>query len=79
MSPPTHIQQRIAGYGLREDAHSLQDTWGPRELGGLVGWEHPLGDGGGAEVRRCGMRKSLRVDQEEGKICIEKKRLKNKK
>jgi hypothetical protein len=44
-----------------------------------VGWGYPLGDGGGAEVRRCGMRKSLRVDQEEGKICIEKKRLKNKK
>jgi hypothetical protein len=42
---------------VREDAPNSQETWGPREQGGLVGWEHPLGDGG-----EYGVRKSQRVD-----------------
>jgi hypothetical protein len=38
MRPPTHIQQKTAGFGLREGAPNPQETGGLREWGGVVGW-----------------------------------------
>jgi len=54
MRPPTHVQQRRRDLGLiREHVPNPQETGGPRERGGLVGWVgwgHSCGDsrGGGS-------------------------------
>ena len=50
MRSPTYIQQRTAGSGsIRDDAPNPQETGGPREFRGHVGWGwgHPHGDGVG--------------------------------
>lgn len=39
MRPPTHIQQRTARSGFKEDAPNPQETGSPREFRGLVGLE----------------------------------------
>ena len=63
---PQHISSRgLQGLGsVREDAPNPEETGGPTEFRGLVGWgsgvEHPLGDTGS----RHGMWNSQRVDQD---------------
>ena len=39
MRPPTHLQKKPPGlYSFRDDAPNLQETLGPREFRGQVGW-----------------------------------------
>jgi hypothetical protein len=38
MKPQTHIQQRTARSGFRENAPNPKETIGPREWRGLVWW-----------------------------------------
>jgi hypothetical protein len=68
MSPPTNTQQRTDSLGsVRGDSPNIKETGGPRELGGLVGWE---GTGGGDILmeresgRRYGVWNTWRMDHE---------------
>ena len=80
MRPPTHIQQRTAGFGLREDASNPQETGGPREcvwvgrsggVGGCRGKEVLLEMGvRGRGYETCS---SQKVDRERDKIWTVKK------
>jgi hypothetical protein len=57
MRPPIHIQWRTAGsVSLRDNAPNPQETGGPREFRGQVGWGvgHPCGDRGWAGGMGCG-------------------------
>jgi hypothetical protein len=58
---------------VREDSLNPQETWCPREWGGVVGWEWGLGTSSWRWGRRNGMRNSQRAAQEEDKDWIVKK------
>ena len=64
MRPPTHIQKRTAGMSsVREDIPNPQETGGPREFRGVVGW----GLGVGTSSWRQGSREEVwDVEQSEG-------------
>jgi hypothetical protein len=71
--PPTHIQWGLAGLcSFRDDVPNPQETGGPREFRGQLGWEvgcvwgHPRGNTG--VRKRFGIWISWRVDRVDDKI-----------
>jgi hypothetical protein len=56
MRPPTQVQQRTAG-SIREDTPNSQETGGPMEFRGLVGWVV----GGGDILMKIGVRKRYKM------------------
>jgi hypothetical protein len=65
MRPPTQFSRGLLDLcSFRDDAPNHQETGGPREFRGQVGWgwEHPRGDGVGQGEGWYGTWNSRRVD-----------------
>ena len=80
MRGPQHISNRglLGLCSFRADAPNPQETDGPKEFRGQVGWSwgHPRGDS--RVGRRCGMWRKQRVDGWGGNRIWSVKKIKNK-